>query len=107
MSRITLEHLHEHLLKIQQVQEVHGLLLRRTFRKVGKIMAALDTITAAVERIEGVEASVVKLITDLADEIRNTSGDPAAVQALADRLTGSADRMAAAVAANPDPTPNP
>lgn len=43
---------------------------------------------------------------NLSDEIRQINDGPAA-QALADRVNAQADALAAAVEANPDPTPNP
>jgi len=117
--RITHEHLHEHLLAIgkdqeaqsallaqmKQEQDAQGLLLRRTFRKVGKIMTANENLAAAIERVEGVGPSVIKALGELAKEIANLQNNTEA-QAMADRLNAQADAIAAAVEANPDPNPD-
>ena len=68
-------------------------------------MADLSVISAQVERTEGVTNSAVALIQALADEIRNLPSDQGAIDALAARISAKADELAAAVAANPDPTP--
>ena len=70
------------------------------------IMPHLDEITAKVTKIEGASDSIIQLVTDLADEIRHNAGDAAALADLANRLDAKAEAIAAAVVANPDPTPN-
>jgi hypothetical protein len=74
---------------------------------VDKIMADLTTLTNEVEQTEGAVASVLALVTGLADEIRRLQADPAALQALADRLDAQQAAIAAAITANPLPTEPP
>lgn len=73
-----------------------------------QVMADLTALTTQVEQNTEVEASAVALIQGLAAQISALSTDPAALQALADQLNGSAADLAAAVAANtPPPAPAP
>ncbi len=66
-----------------------------------RIMASdLDALTLQVQKNADVEESAVTLIKGLADQIAALKNDPAALQALADKLSGSATDLAAAVAAN-------
>ena len=65
----------------------------------------LDRLTASVAAEEGQTASLIKLVGDLADLIRASANDPAALNSLADSLDADAAKVAAAVAANPLPTP--
>lgn len=74
----------------------------------GRIMAALDAITAEVERTKGVAESAVVLIKALADKIEQAGTDPAKLEALTAELRASSDSLAAAVDANdgePEPAP--
>jgi hypothetical protein len=70
----------------------------------------LTNLTDAVTRTEGVAASAKLLILEFAKEVARLGAlptvDPADLTALADRMNASADDLAAAVAANPDPNPN-
>ena len=76
----------------------------RLLVKGDKIMADLSGLTAQVTENAEVEASAITLITGLATQIESLKSDPVALQALADRLNGSADSLAAAVAANTVPS---
>lgn len=64
--------------------------------------SALD---AEITRDTDVNSSASTLITTLAAQFEAVKGDPAAVQALVDRLRSNNDSLAAAVAANTTPTP--
>lgn len=67
---------------------------------------AVEDLEAQVAATEGVEQSAGVLIGELAKYIEAHKTDPAALQALADRLKASSDALATAVANNPDPDPN-
>lgn len=76
------------------------------------IKMTLTELADKVTRIEATDQSAVVLIQQLAQMIRDNSGDPSAVQALADRLDASADGLAAAVTSGgsvipPSTPPNP
>jgi hypothetical protein len=61
----------------------------------------LKVLEDAVAATEGVEASAGLLITKLAAELADIKDDPAAIQALSDRLTSAQGSLAAAIAAVP------
>jgi len=67
-------------------------------------MSALDDLATQVQANTDAEASAVTLITGLASQIAAAATDPAKVTALAAQLKSSADRLAAAVVANTQPT---
>ncbi len=70
-----------------------------------KTMAAsLETLTAQVQANTDAEASAIQLLTGLSALIASLKTDPVALQALADKLKGSSDALAAAIVAN-TPTP--
>jgi len=60
----------------------------------------LSALESEVTRDNDVASSASTLISALATALEQTKGDPAAVQALADRLRAQTDALAAAVAAN-------
>lgn len=64
----------------------------------------LSALEAAVAATEGVEASASTLIGKLAAELADIKDDPAAVQALSERLTAAQGSLAAAIAAVPGQT---
>jgi hypothetical protein len=66
---------------------------------------ALAALTTQVTASVGVETSAVTLISGFASLIADNSNDPAAINALAAQMQTSAAALAAAVAANPGPTP--
>jgi hypothetical protein len=70
-----------------------------------KMAIDLTALQAQVAQVETVEASAVALITSIVNELHANSNDPAAVQALADRLKAATDPLAAAVAANTPAAP--
>jgi len=63
-------------------------------------MASLDVLTAQVTANTDVEASAIQLLTNLSAALVAAKNDPVAVQALADQLKTSGDKLAAAVVAN-------
>jgi hypothetical protein len=83
----------------EQLGEVLSL-LRNILRKETDIMADLTALTAAVERAVTVEESAIALIQGIAAELAAAKTDPAAVQALADKLNAEADSLSVAVSAN-------
>jgi hypothetical protein len=60
----------------------------------------LDAIAAEVERNTTIDGSVALLLTRLSEQIATLKNDPAKLQALADSMRASNDRLAAALAAN-------
>ena len=68
----------------------------------GVLLMALNLERLETEVSENTDAvdSAVALLSTLADEIRNAAGDPAAVEAIADKLDSNSQRLAEAVAAN-------
>jgi ABC-type transporter Mla subunit MlaD len=80
-------------------------------REVAKMSQELDRLTQEVEKISGVVDSAEAAFVGLADEIRSLKNDPAALQALADKIDNKANQLAQAVAANspqpPRPSPQP
>lgn len=65
----------------------------------------LSALEAEVTRDTDVNSSASTLISALAAQFEAVKGDPAAIQALADKLRANNDSLAAAVAANTTPTP--
>lgn len=70
----------------------------------------LTDLTQKVTDTEGADDSAVLLIGEFVKELNRLAAlptvNPADLQALADRLSASKDKLGAAVAANPDPNPN-
>jgi len=62
--------------------------------------ADLTALEAAITQIEGVARSTEELLIRLAGLYAACKNDPAAVQALSDRVVATATAMAAAVVAN-------
>ncbi len=60
----------------------------------------LTALTAEVERNESVDGSASTLLKTLFDEVEANKGNPAAIQAIVDRVRASNDSLSAAVAAN-------
>ena len=60
----------------------------------------MSALEAEITRDEQVNSSAATLIAAIATELEAVKGDPAAVQALADRLKANSDALAAAVAAH-------
>lgn len=73
----------------------------------GKMTVELDRLTTEVAETRGVVDSAIALIGGMAQQIRDLSNDPAALTALADELDAQTNALAAAVAANSPPAPEP
>jgi hypothetical protein len=63
-------------------------------------MADLSVLTAQVTANEDVEASAIQLLSNLSAALVAAKNDPVAIQALADSLKTSGDKLAAAIVAN-------
>ena len=63
-------------------------------------MLDLAALTAEVTENETVDGSAATLLKTLFDEVELNKGDPAAIQAIVDRVRASNAALAAAVAAN-------
>lgn len=72
-----------------------------------RIMADLKRLTDDVANVKGIELSAIALIKGMADKIRNTPPDQAALDQLAADLEDGAANLGAAVAANQPPAPTP
>lgn len=70
-------------------------------------MTDLSQITAEVQQNGDVIESAKALLGSLAQQVRDLSTDPAALQALADQLDAQSNDLASAVAANTPAMPNP
>jgi hypothetical protein len=67
----------------------------------------LSALEAEITRDEEVNSSAATLISSLASEIERLKNDPAALQALVNRLRTNSDALSAAVAANTPGEPEP
>ncbi len=94
--RIEVVNLHVHLELSQRATETLDAILAQ-----GVVMsAALDKISTEVTETKTIMESAKTLIEGLAQQIRDLSDDPAALNALADDLDASSKALADAVAAN-------
>jgi hypothetical protein len=101
---VTLDDVMNKLNEIGLRQLQHGSLLAALVQGEQLMSSQLDTLTAEVTQVETVDQSAIVLIKGLADQIAALKNDPAAIQALSDRLKASSEALAAAVTAN-TPTP--
>lgn len=69
-------------------------------QEIQKMAGEIDTLTAEVARNTEVDNSVVILVEGLAAKIEALKNNPVALQALADSLKASSDKVAAAVVAH-------
>lgn len=100
-----LQHLHELLHHSEHGQEAQSALLHKLLRKVGKMANELERVQTEVTEISGTVDSAVALLEKLAQLIRDNSGNPAALNKIADDLDAKGNALAAAVIANdPDAT---
>lgn len=83
-----------------------GLLLL-LLERIQLMAANLNDLQTAVRHNTEVEQSALVLIQGLVAKLEAAQGDPAAVQSLIDELKVTDDQLAAAVAANTTPTPQP
>ncbi len=99
--RIEVVNLHVHLeLSDRAMQKLDTILAQGV-----SMSAALDKITGEVTETKSIIESAVTLINGLAQQIRDLSEDPAALNALADDLDASSKSLADAVAANTPAAP--
>ncbi len=75
--------------------------------KVNQIMASLVDIQQAVADEKTVEDSVLALLTNVEQQLKDAiaANDPAAMQAIVDQIAANKQAMADAVAANTSPAP--
>lgn len=62
--------------------------------------AEIDRLTASVTNLTTVDASLVTLVGNLAQLLRDSASDPAAINALADKLDAEAATVSQAVTDN-------
>jgi methyl-accepting chemotaxis protein len=65
-----------------------------------EMSAEIDRITASVTNLTTVDDSLVALVTNLAQTIRDNADNPAALNALADKLDAEKQKVSDAVTAN-------
>ncbi len=99
------KHIHELLHHPEHGQEAQMALLRRIFRKVGKMANELERVQTEVTEISGTVDSAVALLEKLAQLIRDNATDPAALNKIADDLDAKGNALAAAVVANDPDAP--
>jgi len=68
-------------------------------------MLDLTALEAAVTEDESVDSGAAKLLKTLFDEVEANKGNPAAIQAIVDRVRASTGALSAAVAANTPSAP--
>jgi hypothetical protein len=95
-----------HTINMGTFSAPHGFLeeilgeLRSIHERLSVMSADLTVLTAEVENIETVGDSIISLLNGIAEQLRAAQADPAAISALANRLTAQAKEIADAVAAN-------
>lgn len=65
----------------------------------------LDNLIEKVTDIETKADSLITLVNGLAQLLRDSAGNPAAINAIADRLSAQSAEIQAAIDANTPPTP--
>jgi predicted nucleic acid-binding Zn-ribbon protein len=80
MPQLTLEHIHAHLLDLKRGQDEQTVLMRRTFRKVGKIMAVADDIKAALADISAETTAETDLLTAIDTKMTGLSDQITALE---------------------------
>jgi hypothetical protein len=88
---------------VQDIQTQLGLILANQ----GKIMSALDDLTAAIAQEDTVIASAITLINGFAAQLAAAGTDPTKLAALQADVTAKSTALAAAVAANTPAAPAP
>jgi len=83
--------------------------LRLITKMEHKMSQEMDRLRAAVTAERTVSASIVTLLNDINQKLRDAgaSGDPAALMALADEIEANTKALADAVVANTPPAPTP
>lgn len=98
-------HIHVHIHNEQWEQlttalETINRKLTTIIKQEKELMSEIDTLTTDVENNASVTDSVVTMISGLAQQIRDLSGNPAALQELANSLEASTKKLSDAVVAN-------
>ncbi len=75
-------------------------LLETILEKENTMSAEIDRLTASVTALTTVDDSLVTLVGNLAQAIRDNATDPAALNSLADKLDAEASKVSTAVTAN-------
>lgn len=75
-------------------------LLKEVLIKEEQMSVELDALTVQVEANEDLEQSAIVLIQGIAAQLAAIKDDPVKIQALADSLKVSADKLAEAITAN-------
>lgn len=99
--------------RLLAIEETQAAILAQLVRQ--EVVMSLDfaQITQRVEESAGVDQSIMTLLTDVAQQIRDSRGDQAKLDDLATQLESQAQAVSAAVQANSDvatpstPTPPP
>jgi len=82
-------------------------MVQQVLQQQGVLMTALERLTEEVEQSRTVAESAKALIVGLAEQLRQASTDPAAINTLADRLDAQQALLAAAIEANQVPVSQP
>ncbi len=82
------------------IERLLASLIRKLDHMEIKLSAEIDRLTASVTNLTTVDDSLVALVTNLAQTIRDNATDPAALNALADKLDAESTKVADAVTAN-------
>jgi hypothetical protein len=72
-------------------------LVKTVIEKEKVMTLQLDELTAQVQAVEDADQASIKLLQGLSDIIASIKNDPAALQALSDRLKTSAEALTGAV----------
>lgn len=77
------------------------------YRRFIAMSEAIERIEQSVAELTTQSESVIALLTEVAQLVRDNAGDPARLEAIAAEIEGRAAALAAAVAENVDVDPTP
>jgi hypothetical protein len=80
--------------------------IRHLWNRIIRMALNFDRLEADVANLTSVVDGVVKLLTDLAQEIRDSAGNAAKAEELATKIEASTSALAAAAQANTPADPN-
>ena len=83
----------------------HTVALREQTKETSNMSQVTDRLTASVGALTNVAQSATALLNNLAQEIRDSAGDPVALNALADTIDSDVKELTDAVTANTPATP--
>lgn len=86
--------------RAQNIERLLAAVLHQLEHMETKLSAEIDRLTASVTALTTVDDSLVALVGNLAQAIRDNATDPAALNALADKLDAESIKVADAVTAN-------